>query len=124
MQAGALVPIAVFVIVLVGVSIRMLALWRRTRALPEMCLGFALTVAGGAGMPLAALGRVPAWIDTSFGKICFSLSMLAFTVAVALLYLFTLKLYLRFKPSFRWLLTSKYAPVLIFRHGLMPVSRA
>jgi len=118
LQAGALVPIAVFVVVLVGVSIRMLALWRRTRALPEMCLGFALTVAGGAGMPLAALGRVPAWIDTSFGKMCFALSMLAFPVGIGLLYLFTLKLY-RWHSRIAWILTSiAWAGVLVSGVGV------
>lgn len=54
-QIFALVGNAIFVLVVVTVSLRLLLLWRRTREWPEMLIGSGLLVMAGVGFPLLGL---------------------------------------------------------------------
>ena len=99
MSAGAFVPLAVFVIIVGSVGWRLLALWRRTRQMPELLLGLGLLLMSYVAIPLAGLGRVPATADALFGKICFGLGMETIAAATVLVIAFTQRV---FRPGAPW----------------------
>lgn len=95
MQAGAFLPLGAFVFVVGWVAWRMLRLGLRTRELPELSLGLGLGLLATVSIPCAAIGRAPATLDLFIGELSFALSMIAATLGISLLFVFTLRV-------FRW----------------------
>ncbi len=87
MAIGALVPLALFIIVLGSVGYRLVMLWRRTRQVPEMLLGFGLLTVGSS-FPLSAMGRAPALALEPFGRWCFAAGLSVSVVGLALMVFF------------------------------------
>ena len=87
MSIGAFVPLACFVLILGGVGVRLVALWRKTGQIPEMTLGFGLLIVCSS-MPLSAVGRVPAVALEPIGRICFSIGLLLAAVGISLIVYF------------------------------------
>ena len=78
-------PIAIaFVVVAGGVGFKLVQLWRKTRQVPEMTLGFGLAVVA-LGMPLAALGRVPDLAMQPLGRVAFALGLTINVTGICLL---------------------------------------
>ena len=94
MAIGALIPLLVFVLVAGGVGVRLVRMWRRTRAAPEMLLGFGLAIVA-AGMPFAAAGRVPAIALEPLGRSLFALGLTANMTGVCLMFGFTYAVFRR-----------------------------
>jgi hypothetical protein len=109
MQVGAFVPIAIFVLVVNAVSIRLLLLWRRTRALPELCIGLGLFVISFAGLPLAGLSRSPQLFGTPLGGLVFTVGM---TVVAGGIYLFFVFTWCVFRRESRWGRVTLWAAAL------------
>lgn len=93
MAASAFIPVAVFVLVVGTIGWRLLALWRRTRELPELLLGLGLVLMSTVAIPLAGTGRIPGIAETSFGRICFASGMIVIAVSASLLISFTQRVF-------------------------------
>lgn len=77
----------------VGVGLRLLALGRRTRQLPEQSIGLALLLVAVVGGPLAAIGRLPGLVATPPGDALFGLGLAATQLGIALLGAFTWRVF-------------------------------
>ncbi len=99
MRLAMLLPIGVFVAILALVGVRLLVLARSTRELPELALGSGLLLIAFAGMPLAALGRIPASVGTALGHTAFAVGIVVVTAGLALLYVFQWRV---FRANSRW----------------------
>lgn len=99
MRFAALVPIGLFVVFLGILGVRLLLLARRTRELPEICLGFGLVFVALVGTPLAAIGRIPATVGTPLGHLVFAIGMLVVVTGLGLLFVFTWR---TFRPNQAW----------------------
>jgi hypothetical protein len=87
-----------FVAVSAILGVRLLALARRTRRMPELALGLAYVTVGALGYPL---GLVSAWpgLPEAAARACFALSHLFTGVGSAAVYVFTCTV---FRPDARW----------------------
>ncbi len=88
MAVGALLPIAAFVLILGGVGVRLVGLWRRTREVPEGALGGGLVIVSAA-MPLTAVGRLPDFGLETMGRLCFGFGLVAVAIGISLIVFFT-----------------------------------
>jgi hypothetical protein len=86
----------------VVVGVRLLLLARRSRQLPEIVLGSGLLIVAFAGLPLAAMGRIPATVGTPLGHTVFAVGIGFVMLGLALLYVFTWRV---FRPDSRWALS-------------------
>ena len=88
MAIGAFLPLAIFVVILGGVGLRLMRLWRRTRELPELSLGVGLLLVASA-LPLSGMGRIPGLALETTGRACFSLGLVAVWLGITCVVLFT-----------------------------------
>lgn len=93
MRLAMLAPIGVFVVILGVVGIRLVALSRQSRELPELALGAGLLLIAFVGMPLAALGRIPATVGSPAGHAAFAVGIVVVTLGLALLYVFNWRVF-------------------------------
>lgn len=82
-----------------GVTIRLFALARRSRALPERLLAIAFAGLFCVGYPLAGASRVPAMVMTNEGALLFAIGTIGMVVGIAALARFP---YVVFRPGKRW----------------------
>ena len=87
MAIGAFLPLALFVGILGTVGLRLVLLWRRTREIPEMSLGFGLVIVS-LSMPVSAIGRAPATAMEPLGRICFAGGLALAVTGIALMVFF------------------------------------
>ena len=111
---------AASILLLVGISlvvgVRLLALWLRTRGLPELLLGTMLVLLCGIGYP----GQIVALrLEGAAVVPVYLLSNVAISVAIALLYLFTWRV---FRAQDRWALVFACAGAAAL--GFNTVARA
>jgi hypothetical protein len=92
---AALVPIGLFSVILTCVGVRLIALARRTRELPEFALGSGLMLIAFVGLPLSALGRIPALVGSTLGHVVFAMGIFFVAWGIANLYLFTWRVFRR-----------------------------
>ena len=97
MAIGAFIPLALFVVILGSVGCRLIGLWRRTRQVPEMLLGFGLPIVG-ASFPLTAVGRAPATALEPVGRWCFAGGLGISVVGLALIIFFSYWVFRRGSP--------------------------
>ncbi len=93
MLIAAFLPIGFFVVVLAFVGIRLLALARRTRQLPELALGSGLLLIAFVGMPLSAAGRAPGIVGTPLGHTLFAIGIMFVVCGAGNLFVFTWKVF-------------------------------
>jgi len=93
MRAAAFLPVLVFFALATTVGVRLLVLSCRTRQLPELCIGLALSLIAILGLPLSALGRVPALTGTELGNAAFAAGVSAACAGVALFFAFTWRVF-------------------------------
>jgi hypothetical protein len=103
MAGGAFVPLAFFIAIVGSVGFRLVRLWRKTRQLPEGSLGFGLVLLT-CSMPALGVGRVPAIAMEPFGRLCFSLGLLAAALGLSLTVFFNYWVFRRNSPWARVLL--------------------
>ena len=94
MAIAALVPLMLFVVILASVGARLVALWQRTRQIPELTLGAGL-LALSLSMPVTAIGRLPATVLEPGGRICFSAGLFAIALGLALMVYFNYHVFRR-----------------------------
>ena len=99
MRFAALAPIGLFVIILSILGVRLLLLARRTRELPELCLGSGLVLIAFVGTPLTVLGRTAASVGTPLGHLAFASGMMVVVVGLSLHFVFTWR---TFRPTEAW----------------------
>ncbi|NQZ98370.1 MAG: hypothetical protein HRU01_17860 [Myxococcales bacterium] len=75
------------------VGVRLLLAGRRSRQLPELFVGLGLTLTMCIGLPLSAIGRIPAVVETAFGGVAFALGLFVSMAGVACLYAFTWRVF-------------------------------
>lgn len=73
----------------VMVGVRLLLLARKTRCFPEFAIGLGLMLMTVVGMPLSALGRLPALLRTPAGDFFFASGLGVTCAGLALLWAFT-----------------------------------
>jgi hypothetical protein len=95
MHVGAFVPVGIFMGVASAAAVRLLLLWRRTRALPELAIGAGLGCMAFVGLPLSAVGRIPALVTTPLGRWSFAVAMFANAFGLFLIYVFTWSVFRR-----------------------------
>ncbi len=88
MSPAAIIPLALFGLVLTCVGIKLTLLWRKTRALPELLLGSGLLFLSLVAMPLCAIGRLPSLVGTPAGRWAFGGGMLCVALALSLVAVF------------------------------------
>lgn len=81
--------LALMGLVCVGVGLRLTALARRTRQLPETLMGGGLLLVTIIGMPLSVVGRSPEMIGTPLGDGLFTVGLAVALVGIACFYAFT-----------------------------------
>lgn len=94
MALGAFLPLIVFVLIAGSVALRLTALWRRTRGVPEGSLGLGLLLVTLA-MPLCAVGRVPGIAMEPIGRSSFAVGLCTAAIGIALLANFNLHVFRR-----------------------------
>lgn len=87
MAIGAIISLALFVVILGSVGVRLTLLWTRTREVPEMALGFGLVLLA-LSMPLTAVGRIPATAMELVGRLCFGAGLWVAATGLGLLFFF------------------------------------
>src|SRR5688500_11817996 len=87
-----------FVVVSAILGVRLLALARRTRRMPELALGLAYVTVGALGYPLGLSSALPGMPETA-ARACFALSHLFTGLGSAAVYVFTCNV---FRPDARW----------------------
>lgn len=87
-----------FVIVSLGVGVRLLRLARRSGAVPELALGVAFFGVGAVGYPLGLLALLPG-LPEGISRPLFALSQIATGVGSAAVFVFTQSV---FRPDARW----------------------
>jgi hypothetical protein len=83
MAIGAFIPLVFFVVILGSVGVRLVALWQRTRQIPELALGAGLLIVS-LSMPLSAVGRLPVTAMEPFGRACFAAGLFAVALGISL----------------------------------------
>jgi hypothetical protein len=94
MAIGAFVPLVFFIAIVGSVGLRLVALWRRTRELPELSLGLGLLIVA-CSVPLTAIGRVPATALTPLGRGSFAAGLAALAVGLSLMVFFNYRVFRR-----------------------------
>jgi hypothetical protein len=92
-KLAAILPILAFVLVATTVGVRLLLLSRRTRQLPELSIGLGLSLIPLLGMPLSAMGRVPALVGTDLGNAALTAGVATVCVGIALFFVFTWRVF-------------------------------
>jgi hypothetical protein len=87
-----------FVAVSAVLGVRLLALARRSNAMPELALGLAFFLVGALGYPLGLAAVVPG-VPAAAARACFALSQLATGVGSAAVFVFTWTV---FRPDAAW----------------------
>lgn len=105
MAIGAVIPLALFIVILGSIGVRLVRLWRRTREIPELALGLGLLVVSGS-IPFSALGRTPALAMEPAGRLFFAGGLFATSVGISLMVFFTYWVFRRESPWGRPLLTT------------------
>jgi hypothetical protein len=93
MRITAMIPIVIFFGMAVVVGLRLLSLWRKTRQLPELCIGLGIVLISAVGMPLSVLGRLPNTVGTRFGNVVFAMGLSLACGGIALLFAFTWRVF-------------------------------
>jgi hypothetical protein len=78
---------------------RLLMVASRTRQLPELAVGLGLLLVTVLGGPVAAVGRLPGLVRTGPGDLAFGLGLALSVAGIALLYVFTWRV---FRPDSAW----------------------
>jgi len=99
MRFTAIVPLLVFFAMALAVGVRLLLLFRRTRQLPELCIGLGVVLVAGVGMPLSVLGRLPHTVGTGFGNAVFAVGFSLTCVGISLMFAFNWRV---FRAGSRW----------------------
>jgi hypothetical protein len=99
MHAAAFAPVVFFFVITLVVAVRLLALWRRTRALPEFAIGMGVVLVSVIGMPLALAGRLPQTVATPFGNAVFGVGFVCVCAGITLFFVFTASV---FHAGSRW----------------------
>ena len=92
MAIGALIPLVLFIVILGSVGIRLVRLWRRTRKIPELCLGAGL-LAVSFSIPFSAIGRVPALALEPAGRLFFATGLCATACGISAMVFFTYRVF-------------------------------
>jgi hypothetical protein len=99
MHAADFVPVVFFFLTTLVVAVRLLALWRRTRELPELVIGMGVVLVSVIGMPLALAGRLPQNVATAFGNAVFGVGFVFVCSGITLFFVFTASV---FHAGSRW----------------------
>ncbi len=117
MAIGAFIPLVLFVAILLGVGCKLVLLWRRTRQVPEMSLGFGLVIVA-LSMPLSAVGRMPATAMEPVGRFCFAAGLFVAVVGIAGMVFFNYWVFRRGR-RWAWLLFVAICVLLVSTVGYM-----
>jgi hypothetical protein len=99
MHTAAFVPVVFFFVTTLVVAVRLLALWRRTRELPEFAIGMGVVLVSVIGMPLSVAGRLPQTVATPFGNAVFGVGFVFVCAGITLFFVFTASV---FHAGSRW----------------------
>lgn len=108
-----LVATLAYVAVGLAVGVRLLRLWLRTRAFPELALGLAECLLAGAVPPLFIVAQVAPGPDALVRAAAFA-GHVAYTAGCAVMIVFTWRV---FRPGSAWALAGVYAAVAVLGAG-------
>jgi hypothetical protein len=122
MQVLGLISGAALILVGALVGVRLLLLARQTRQLPELSIGLGLLLMTVLGQPLAAVGRLPGWVATPLGDGLFGVGLSAVAAGIALIYVFTWRVFRPASPRSRAFVAVMALAVFGFTAGLLAAS--
>jgi len=77
----------------ITVGVRLVQLGRRERLVPELSAGLGLLLLTVLGLPISAVGRLPALVGSSLGSLLLGLGLLVTGAGIWLLYVFTWRVF-------------------------------
>ena len=118
-MVASLIMLGIFVTVSTVVSARLLALWRRTRALPELLIGVTVACLGPVGFGLLAGGRMLAVESTALAAALTAAGSTAAVLGTISLSIFNWRVY---RPDSLWVARMTAAGALVLLTALAIVA--
>jgi hypothetical protein len=118
----ALIPVLVFLLAMLLVAVRLLALARRSRRFPELAIGLGVVSIAAVGLPLSIAGRVPQTVGTPLGSTIFALGQLSVAAGVTLFFAFTAHVFHPGRRAARAVVIAACAAALACASGLVQAS--